>query len=64
MKQWIFNEMLGFPQCPVCKRWIHVCQGDAEMNYCPNRGERLDGKEFKKCTLNGRVATEKQSIVL
>lgn len=55
MKQWIFNEMLGFPQCPVCKRWVHVCQGDMEMNYCPNCGERLDGEEFRKRTRNGCV---------
>ena len=47
MRQWIFNDILGFPQCPICKRWIHVCQGDAEMKYCPNCGERFDGKCFK-----------------
>lgn len=58
MKHWIFNKELGFPQCPTCKRWIHVYQGDAMMNYCPNCGERLDGEEFKSHTRHGEVTEE------
>ena len=64
MKQWVFNEELGFPQCPVCRRWIHVYQGDAKMNYCPNCGEELDGEEFKKHTQHGQVIMPKQKTTL
>lgn len=64
MKHWVFNEELGFPQCPVCNRWVHVYQGNATMNYCPNCGEPLDGKEFKKHTRSGQVIMPKQKTTL
>lgn len=53
--KWVFNNELGFPQCPACKRWLQVYQGDAKMNYCPNCGIPLDGEEFEKRTQNGQV---------
>ena len=63
MKHWIFNRELGYPQCPICMRWIHVFSGDAVMNYCPNCGEHLNGEEFKKHTLHGEVTQQKRDDV-
>ena len=30
-------------KCSLCGKWIDPLQGDADMNYCPNCGARMDG---------------------
>lgn len=32
-------------KCSLCGKWIDPLQGDADMNYCPNCGARMDEKE-------------------
>ena len=32
-------------KCSLCGKWVDPLQGDADMNYCPNCGARMDGEE-------------------
>ena len=32
-------------KCSLCGKWIDPLQGDADMNYCPNCGARMDRQE-------------------
>lgn len=32
-------------KCSLCGKWIDPLQGDADMNYCPNCGAKMDEKE-------------------
>lgn len=32
-------------KCSLCGKWIDPLQGDADMNYCPNCGAKMDGEE-------------------
>lgn len=32
-------------KCSLCSKWIAPLQGDADMNYCPNCGAKMDGEE-------------------
>lgn len=32
-------------KCSLCGKWVDPLQGNADMNYCPNCGARMDGKE-------------------
>ena len=32
-------------KCSLCGKWIDPLQGDADMNYCPNCGAKMDKKE-------------------
>ena len=34
-------------QCSECRKWIDVLQGDAEMNYCPHCGAKMDGGDIE-----------------
>ena len=31
--------------CNKCGKWIDILQGDADMNFCPNCGARMEGTE-------------------
>ena len=31
--------------CNKCGKWIDILQGDADMNFCPNCGARMEGSE-------------------
>lgn len=30
-------------KCSLCGKWVDPLQGDADMNYCPNCGAKMDG---------------------
>ena len=32
-------------KCSLCGKWVDPLQGDADMNYCPNCGAKMDGEE-------------------
>ena len=32
-------------KCSLCGKWIDPLQGDADMNYCPNCGAKMDEEE-------------------
>ena len=31
-------------KCSLCGKWLDPLQGDADMNYCPNCGAKMDDK--------------------
>lgn len=31
-------------KCGSCHKWLLVEDGDADMNYCPNCGAKMDGR--------------------
>lgn len=35
-------------KCNVCKTWLMLEQGDADMNYCPNRGANMQEEEISE----------------
>lgn len=35
-------------KCSLCGKWVDPLQGDADMNYCPNCGAKMDEKEQKQ----------------
>lgn len=39
-------------KCSICGKWIDPLQGDADMNYCPNCGAKMDGEERKPFIIN------------
>lgn len=64
MKKWIYNKALGFPQCPHCKKWIHVFQTAMTMNFCPDCGTPLDGEDLKKnLTVDGHIKNNQTNRV-
>lgn len=38
-------------KCGSCHKWLLVEDGDADMNYCPNCGAKMDGR-----TDDGQIA--------
>ena len=40
--KWIGYAGTVGAECSLCRKWLDVLQGTAEMNYCPNCGARMD----------------------
>lgn len=40
--KWIGYAGTVGAECSLCRKWMDVLQGTAEMNYCPNCGARMD----------------------
>ena len=43
IKHGIWEEEPYVWRCSECQKWLMLEQGDADMNFCPHCGARMDG---------------------